>query len=110
MDRVRMTRLLTVVIGDAEVNLEEAFQLCGGRLLCQASSLHPLVLVDFAGDYGIIAPALFLHRLKADALSESAKLFSPAGDPVRLSNKRVIARPRRRRPASATSASAVDGL
>lgn len=100
---------MTVFVGDAELDLEQAFNLCGGCLLCQASRLHAHVLLDFVEDFGIIAPELFLNRLLADALSESSKLHSTGGAWVRLPSKRT-ARPRRARMTSTTLASEEDGM
>lgn len=78
-----------ILVGDERLSLEDAYQLCGGKLMCQDSAHQAPALIDFGCDYGVIGPTLFLHRLVADARSAGARLSTLAGLHVRLHGKRV---------------------
>lgn len=85
-----------VFVGNVAMSPAEAYQLCGGKLLCQDGPARPPVLMDFGKDYGLIGPSLFLHRLVADSRNPLSRYAAPSGAPVHLSEKR-------QRPASSPS-------
>lgn len=77
-----------VFVGDTPVSPAEAYRLCEGKLLCQASPSREPVLVDFEKDHGLIGPALFLHRLVAETRSPLSRSTAPSGMAVHLSDNR----------------------
>lgn len=86
----------TVLIDNHALSLMDAYQLCAGKLMCQDNALTAPTLIDFAQDYGVVGPSLFLHRLVADSRSSTTRLTSSSGQSVRLPGKRVSAPPKPR--------------
>lgn len=78
-----------VFVGGSSMTFDQAYNLCSGKLVCQNGAKEVPKLIDFANDYGLIGPALFMHRLVADSRSTSSVVRTLTGLQVCLTNKRV---------------------
>lgn len=79
-----------VFVGEQALSLDETYLACEGRLLCRDSPRAPSVLVDFAKDLGVVGPAVFVHRVLADARNPLSSLATVSGRTVVMPEKKAL--------------------